>query len=446
MNRPTKIAAAATSAALSMLFMIVYGGCNWVTAHRADVGTWYYSWEHLIPFVPLMIVPYMSIDLFFAAGPFLCQSRAELRALAQRIAFAILVAGACFLLVPLKLAAPRPQVDGWMGAVFSLLHGFDQPYNLVPSLHITLRTILADLYARHTKGPLRVASHVWFSLIGFSTVLTYQHHIVDVAAGFILATICFYLFREHHPSGSVIKNGRVGVYYFSGACACAAFVFLGFPWTGILLWPATALAATAAAYAGIGPAIYRKENGRLPLSTRVLFAPCLAGQWLSLLHYRRQGNLWDRVTPAVWIGAKLDEKQAQDAIRQGVTAVLDLTSEFSENKIFLGLAYKNLPVLDLTEMSTPQLREAVRFIAEHTARGVVYVHCKAGYSRTAAAVGAYLLASGQAENIDESLMLMRRARPSIVFRPEVRKALEKFLRADVEAVIRSEGEQVGSLP
>src|SRR5215472_12539204 len=115
MNRPTKIAAAATSAALSMLFMMVYGGCNWVTAHRADVGTWYYSLEHLIPFVPLMIVPYMSIDLFFAAGPFLCQSRAELRALAQRIAFAILVAGACFLLVPLKLAAPRPQVDGWMG-------------------------------------------------------------------------------------------------------------------------------------------------------------------------------------------------------------------------------------------------------------------------------------------------------------------------------------------
>ena len=78
--------------------MIVYGGCNWITAHRSDVGTWYYSWESFIPFVPLMIIPYMSINLFFVCGPFLCQSRNELRVLAQRITFAILVAGACFLL------------------------------------------------------------------------------------------------------------------------------------------------------------------------------------------------------------------------------------------------------------------------------------------------------------------------------------------------------------
>jgi membrane-associated phospholipid phosphatase len=442
MNRPGKLAAAATSGALSFLFMGVYGGCNWVTAHRADVGTWYYSWEHLIPFVPLMIVPYMSIDLFFVAAPFLCQSRDELRALTQRIAFAILVAGACFLLVPLKLAAPRPQVDGWMGAVFRFLHGFDQPYNLVPSLHITLRTILADLYARHTKGPLRDASHVWFSLIGFSTVLTYQHHIVDVAAGFILATVCFYFFREQRASAPVINNWRIGVYYFSGACVCAVVSFLGGPWTAILFWPAAVLAATAAAYWGIGPAIYRKENGHLPLSTRVLFAPCLIGQWLSLLHYRPQGNLWDKVTAAVWIGAKLDDRQAQEAVRQGVTAVLDLTSEFSENKAFLGVAYKNLPVLDLTEMSTLQLRAAVQFIREHSARGVVYVHCKAGYSRTAAAVGAFLIDSGQAKSIDESLMRMRRARPAIVFRPEVRRALQKFLHT--EAVMRLQREQVGT--
>jgi membrane-associated phospholipid phosphatase len=43
---------------------------------------------------------------------------------------------------------------------------------------------------------MRVASHIWFCLIGFSIVLTYQHHIVDVVAGFILAAVCFCLFRE----------------------------------------------------------------------------------------------------------------------------------------------------------------------------------------------------------------------------------------------------------
>ncbi|MDB6054200.1 MAG: rane-associated phosphatase, like Aur1 family, and protein serine/threonine/tyrosine [Verrucomicrobiales bacterium] len=196
MNRPTKLIAAATSVALSLLFVIVYGGCNWVTVHRNAVGMWYFSWEYLIPFVPVMIVPYMSINLFFLSAPFLCRTRGELRTFALRICFAIVIAGVCFLLLPLKFAAASPPVSGWMGGVFNFLHRFDQPYNLVPSLHITFRTILAHLFARHTKGIVRAASNIWFCLIGFSTVLTYQHHLVDVIAGFILAAVCFYLFRE----------------------------------------------------------------------------------------------------------------------------------------------------------------------------------------------------------------------------------------------------------
>jgi membrane-associated phospholipid phosphatase len=195
-SKPSKVYAAMTSAALSLSFLIVYGGCGWITAHRSDIGTWFYSWESFIPFVPLMIIPYMSINLFFVGGPFLCQSRNELRVLAQRIMFAILVAGACFLLIPLRLSTGRPQPNDWAGAIFRFLHIFDQPYNLFPSLHIAFRTILADLYARHTKGVVRLASHVWFVLIGFSTLLTYQHHFVDIVGGFILAAICFYLFRE----------------------------------------------------------------------------------------------------------------------------------------------------------------------------------------------------------------------------------------------------------
>ena len=195
-SKPSKIYAATNSAVLSLFFMVVYDGCSWITAHRSDVGTWYYSWERFIPFVPLMIIPYMSIFLFFVCGPFLCQSRNELRVLAQRITFAILVAGACFLLIPLRLSAVRPQPSDWTGAIFRFLHFFDQPYNLFPSLHIAFRTILADLYAKHTKGVVRLASHAWFILIGFSTLLTYQHHFVDIVGGFVLAAICFYLFRE----------------------------------------------------------------------------------------------------------------------------------------------------------------------------------------------------------------------------------------------------------
>jgi membrane-associated phospholipid phosphatase len=199
-SKPSKLYAATTSVAMSLLFIVVYGGCGWITAHRSHVGTWCYSWENYIPFVPVMIIPYMSINLFFVCGPFLCQSRNELHVLAQRITFAILIAGICFLLIPLRLSAVRPQPTDWTGPIFRFLYIFDQPYNLFPSLHITFRTILADLYARHTKRVVRWASHVWFILIGFSTLLTWQHHFVDIVGGFVLAAICFYLFRYENAS------------------------------------------------------------------------------------------------------------------------------------------------------------------------------------------------------------------------------------------------------
>jgi len=425
-NKPSRAYAVAHSAALSLLFIVVYGGCSWITAHRADVGTWYYQWERFIPFVPLMIVPYMSIDLFFVVGPFLCQSRNELNVLAQRIAFAILVAGGFFLLVPLHLAVARPQASGWTGAIFRFLHGFDQPYNLVPSLHIALRTILAALYARHSKGIVRLASHVWFSLIGFSTVLTYQHHFVDVVAGFVLAAICFYLFREENARWPVLPNYRVGAYYAGACLGTIGMALAGPPWMGVLLWPALAFALTTAAYWGLGPSIYRKTDGRLPLSARLLFAPCLAGQYLSLLCYRRQCAAWNQITPRVWVSARLNRREAAKIRQEGVTAVLDLTSEFSETATLCGRGYNNMPLLDLTAPNVEQLRQAVGFIASNSERGVVCVHCKAGYSRSAAVVGAYLLASGQANTVAQGVAVLRKGRPTIVIRPEALAALNAF--------------------
>src|SRR5262245_36959028 len=155
------LAAARTSATLSILFLVVYSATNWITAQLSDVGTWYFSWESVIPFVQLMIIPYMSIDLFFVAAPFLCGDKLELNVLAKRIMFSILVAGAFFLILPLRFAFDRPTTTGWLGALFDAFREMDHPHNLFPSLHISLRTILADTYARHTRGITRLLSNIW---------------------------------------------------------------------------------------------------------------------------------------------------------------------------------------------------------------------------------------------------------------------------------------------
>ncbi len=423
----TKTRAATTSLLLSALFLVVYGATNWIASARSNVGTWYLEWElTAIPFIPLMIIPYMSIDLFFVAAPFLCRDRRSLDVLASRIAFSILVAGVCFLLLPLRLGFERQPVEGWLGGVFGAFLALDQPYNLFPSLHIALRTILVELYARRTSGLMNVAVHIWFSLVGLSTLLTHQHHLVDVAGGFVLAAFSMYLFRPSTTRLPVVPNLRVGSCY---ALVSVALVGLGaatWRWGILLLWPAVATAIVAVAYAGLGPGIYRKTEGRLPWSTRFVLGPVILGQYVSLLYYRRRCRPGDAVTPRLIIGRRLGDELAAEAVADGVTAVLDLTAEFSEARPFLETNYRNLPVLDLTAPTPEHLQDSAAFITEQVKTGKLYVHCKIGYSRSAAAVAAYLLSSGRARSAEDAIEHLRGARPSIIVRPEVREALERF--------------------
>jgi len=426
-NGPLRFKAFGVSAGLSVLFLVVYGWCNWITAQRHDVGTLYFEWERFIPFVPLMIVPYMSIDLFFVAAPFLCRSERELTTLSKRLLATLVVAGVCFLLFPLRFAFERPPTSGWLGAFFDWFRGLDQPHNLLPSLHIAFLIILAQHYTRRTRGLLRIASNIWFVLVGLSTLLTYQHHLMDVVTGFALGVCCIYFIRESAPHLPVIENRRVGFYYAAGALISAGLAAWFWPWGALSLWPAMSLGLVASAYFGRGPSVFCKDDGRLHWSARLVLAPCLLGQWLSLLYYQRQCRPWDKVTPEVWIGRVLTEREAAAARRLGVTAVLDLTAEFSETKAFRSLKYRNIPILDLTAPSIEQLQEMATFIDEESRQGIVYVHCKIGYSRTAAATSSYLLQTGQVRSVAEAVARLRQIRPAIVVRPEVLSALSEFV-------------------
>lgn len=413
----------ATSALLSGLFVAVYGFTSWFASLHGHLGTLAFAWEAQIPFVPIMIIPYMSLDLFFVAAPFVCRDDAERRLLAKRITFAILVAGACFLVMPLQFAWPRPVPEGWLGGIYRFLHGFDRPTNLFPSLHIALRTILVVVYARHTRGLARFASHLWFSLIGLSTLLTYQHHLLDVAGGFILAAFSCYLFREEQAAAGH-TNPRVGGYYALGALVCTTAGVWLWPFGALLLWPAAALALTALGYFGVIRGLFRKTGGRLPLVSRLLLAPVLLGHRLSLAWYRRRANPWDEVSSGLLIGRRLSDAEAKQVIAGGVVAVVDLTSEFSEAGPFRSLAYLGLPTLDLTAPVQADIDRALAFIRDQLPHGKVYVHCKIGYSRSASVVGAWLLDRGLARTTAEALALLRRARPSLIVRPEVVAVLE----------------------
>jgi protein-tyrosine phosphatase len=388
-----------------------------------------------------MILPYMSIDLFFVAAPFLCRTDEELRIFSRRVTAAILIGGLCFLLFPLRFAFPRPHASGLLGEIFDWFRGMDLPFNLLPSLHASLLLLLVDLYARNLRGVFLFAAMPWFFLIGLSPLLTYQHHVIDIVGGFVLAAYCFYLFREPSRALPVVVNRRIGSYYAVGAVAALLLSAIFWPWGVLLVWPLIALGVVAIAYFRVGPIIFHKTNGKLPWSTRFVLAPCLLGQYLSLVYYRSQCRSWDEVTPRIWIGGKLGSRSANKALSTGVAAVLDLSAEFSEAKPFRKINYRNVPVLDLTAPTQAQLVEMSEFIGSHSRNGVVYVHCKIGYSRSAAAVAAYLIMNENANSAEEAFTIIRRVRPSIVIRSEVIFALSEFasrahsLRGDTDSFL-----------
>jgi protein-tyrosine phosphatase len=311
----------------------------------------------------------------------------------------------------------------------------DAPYNLVPSLHAALLLLLVDLYARNLRKLLRWAVLAWLVLVGLSPLLTYQHHVIDIVGGFALAGYCFYFFREPVARPEVTRNGRIAVYYAATALILFAVMIFWWPAGALLLWPIISVIIVALAYFGLGPGIFRKTSGTIPLSARFTLGPCLAGQYLSLINYERHCRRWDEVTPRIWIGRLLRKREATEAVEAGVTAVLDLSAEFSEADPFRSVCYRNIPILDLTAPTIAQLEEMAGFIAEHSGNGIVYVHCKIGYSRSAAAVAAALISTGQVHGVEEAVARLRQVRPSIVIRPEILSALSRFHGAQSEGLI-----------
>ncbi len=167
----------------------------WATARRTDVGVFYFEWERNLPFVPFFILPYLSIDLFFIAAPFLLPDATALTLFVRRVALSTGVAGLFFLFLPLRFAFPRPAVSGWTGGLFDWFRALDAPVNLFPSLHAALCLILVDVYARYLRGFTRAVVLLWFGLIALSPLFTHQHHVIDILGGGALAVACFLVVR-----------------------------------------------------------------------------------------------------------------------------------------------------------------------------------------------------------------------------------------------------------
>lgn len=170
-------------------FIIVYAGCDAITAHRTTRIRIHFDWELQIPLIPSMTIFYMSIYALFLAAPFIIRERKEFLTLALKLNTAILIAGIIFLLIPAQLAFPPAENLGSWTALFNFADRLNLQYNLAPSLHVTLSVLCIAAFSSHASNPIRIALWLWAVAISLSTVLTHQHHIIDVITGWILALV-----------------------------------------------------------------------------------------------------------------------------------------------------------------------------------------------------------------------------------------------------------------
>lgn len=171
---------------VAAIYVVVYFGTNWLTAHRATHYRLYFEAELAIPFMPGMIYLYASI-LLLVFLPAIRLTPVEMRALARAMLATLLLAALCFLLFPASLGFERPGYVPGYNAVYQALYRLEMPYNLVPSLHVASSILfIAALYGCSTSGWARLALLLWAILIVASVLLVHQHHLLDVVTGLLL--------------------------------------------------------------------------------------------------------------------------------------------------------------------------------------------------------------------------------------------------------------------
>ena len=425
MNKPTIPATLLKLAAVAVIFYASYGLTNHFTAQRAPVPEIIYAWEHAIPFLAWTIIPYWSLNFFYALGFFLARTtREQHRYIAQLLAAqAIAVCG--FLLFPLQISWPKPDGDGLFFALFRSLAAFDQAYNEAPSLHIILTLIVGRYYWPKLPRALRLPWLLWCLLIGGSVLTTWQHHFIDIPAALAAGGLILWALPWQGVSplrGRITPTPRkrlAAALYLLAAILCALPALWGGAWLW-LLCASLACLLVAAAYARLGAAVWQKQaNGQTTLAARLLLWPLHFVAALNRYLWLRHGRDHDAITPRLALGSNRAAPQ--------FAAVVDTCAELATPRP--PAHYRSVPMLDMVAPEAAELRQAAAAIDEllRAQSEPVLVCCALGYGRSVAAVITWLVRYGDCADIDSALARVQQARPLARLPAETRAAIAHAL-------------------
>ena len=157
------------------------------------------AWDRHIPFWPSWVWVYLFPYLL---APFLAASMSwgTLVWYLKRGIVLVLISVTIFAVLPTHTVRPNSVNEVGSGITAQLYHNMitiDGPAaNAVPSLHVSLTALLACALIRDYRRAWMVALIcIGTGLVWLSTLLTWQHHLVDVATGALLGIALAYPWR-----------------------------------------------------------------------------------------------------------------------------------------------------------------------------------------------------------------------------------------------------------
>lgn len=396
---------------LGPFFYLSYGTANWLASLYNDVPNLAFNWEIHVPFIAWSILPYWSVNLFYAIALFVNDSPEQVDRLAKRYLTAQIIAVLCFVAFPLTVTFVKPETSGLPGFMFDALGGFDKPFNQAPSLHIALLIIIWDQMRRVVGTVMRMVLHVWCLLIGLSVLTTFQHHAVDIPAGALLGLFALWLFPRSAASPLAgfkftadPKSRRIGLYYLAGAALFLALGIHGLTITGYAifwLWPATAFAIVALGYFGSGTEVFQKQtDGSVSLASRLLLGPYRFFARLNIYFWTRKLPARVALADDVFLGRFPNSSELQS-----FATVIDLAAEMVPPSH--SVDWKSYSMIDLIAPSVEKVRLASQAVEVARHHGPVLICCALGFQRSATVAAHWLVKTGRMNNRREAEALIR---------------------------------------
>jgi membrane-associated phospholipid phosphatase/phytoene/squalene synthetase len=202
------------------LWLLVYGGASWITGFHGVRLAVAMDWESHVPFVPEAAAVYLSLNLMVLVPLFVFRRWEEVVPLLVVMVAETVMAGICFLLLPVEGMAPRPEPPGVAGAMFRVADALNLDHNYLPSLHVSYALTVALAVGRRCSWPGKIVFTVWAVAIAISTVLTHQHYVVDIVGAVLLTAITMTWLYDAAATPTFIRTLRA-----ESRCLCEIYWF-----------------------------------------------------------------------------------------------------------------------------------------------------------------------------------------------------------------------------